>query len=67
MGKKKIRKPLDDVDTSGSTGTVGVSSLGRVALRKEQWECSEKEHRERKKRTTCRKTLKARPQERKER
>jgi hypothetical protein len=65
MGKKKIRKFLDDGDTSGSTGTLSVSHSGRVALRREQWECSENEHE--KKRSTCRKMVKAQPPERKER
>jgi hypothetical protein len=44
--KKKIRKPLDD--TSGSTGTLAVSYSGQAVLRREQWECSENEHHEKK-------------------
>jgi hypothetical protein len=42
--EKKIRKSLDDDDTSGSTGTLAVSHSGRAALRREQWERSESEH-----------------------
>jgi hypothetical protein len=39
--EKKIRKPLDDCDTCGSTGTLAVSHSGQVALMREQWEPSE--------------------------
>jgi hypothetical protein len=47
--RKKVRKPLDDGDTSsGSTGTLAVSRSGRVTLRREQWERSENEHRDEK-------------------
>jgi hypothetical protein len=48
-GKKKIRKLLDDADISGSTGTLAVSRSRRVAIRREQWERSENEHREKEK------------------
>jgi hypothetical protein len=61
--EEKIRKPLDDGDTSG---TLVVSCSGRAALRREQWECSENEHHEKRKEQLG-KTLKAWPPERKER
>jgi hypothetical protein len=46
LGKRKIRKPLDDGDTSG---TLAFSHSGRVALRREQWEHLENERHERRK------------------
>jgi hypothetical protein len=49
--REKITKPLDDGDTFGCTGTLVVIRSGRTAFRREQWECSENEHRGRKKKT----------------
>jgi hypothetical protein len=65
--RKKISQPLDDDDTSGSTGTLTVSHSGRAALRREQWERLGNEHHKKEKKTTCRKMLKAQTSERKNR
>jgi hypothetical protein len=47
--KDKIRNPLYDRDTLVSTVTLAVSRPGPAALKREQWDRSENEHREKRK------------------
>jgi hypothetical protein len=52
---------LDEGDTPGSTGTLAVSRSGQAALRREQWERSENEHRGMKKKPNNRKEGEMKP------
>jgi hypothetical protein len=44
-----MRNPLDDGNISAPTGTLAVGLSRREALRREQWERSDNERREKKK------------------